>query len=148
MDPKKWAILTANWWVDLQHLSYDRLEELCGAYRRNPENRFFPTPGQLLHADPDPAPRPPPSQRFVAPADETPTTEQCNAMHELATKLRSEIAKKHAARAGEEPPPPHVVAHVMTPAEEKARVPQLLDNLNKRLAAKAAGDKLGTDLVA
>lgn len=147
MNPKNWRILTADFWTDVQHLSYERLEELCAAYRKKPENRFFPTSGQLLAADPDPAPRPPPSQRFVAPADETPTPTQCDAMHQLAEQLRTDIAKQRAERE-DHPPLPHVVAHVMTREEEIARVPKLLENLNKRLQAKAHGDQLGKDLCA
>lgn len=33
---------------DLGHIPPDILDEACAAYRRDPEARFFPRPGQLL----------------------------------------------------------------------------------------------------
>lgn len=33
---------------DLSHIPPDILDEACAAYRRDPEARYFPRPGQLL----------------------------------------------------------------------------------------------------
>lgn len=40
-------LLFADFVEDLREYSPERIEAACTAYRRNPENRFFPTPGQL-----------------------------------------------------------------------------------------------------
>jgi hypothetical protein len=34
--------------ADLAHLPEWRIRQACTAYRRDPESRFYPTPGQLL----------------------------------------------------------------------------------------------------
>ncbi len=39
---------------DLRGLSEPAIAQACRQYRLNPENRFFPTPGQLLGVAPDP----------------------------------------------------------------------------------------------
>lgn len=50
MDPRKWRILWQTYWDDLSHLTLAQLRDGCARYRRNSENRFFPSPGQLLEA--------------------------------------------------------------------------------------------------
>jgi len=40
--------LYADFMDDLGHIPPDILDEACAAYRRDPEARFFPRPGQLL----------------------------------------------------------------------------------------------------
>jgi len=36
--------------ADLDGLSPYQVEDACANYRRNPENKFFPTPGQIIEA--------------------------------------------------------------------------------------------------
>jgi hypothetical protein len=48
MDSAKWKVLFLTFHEDCKHLSFARLREACRRYRQNPDNRFFPTPGQLL----------------------------------------------------------------------------------------------------
>lgn len=50
MNPAKWVMLAQDFWEDCRHLSLPHLRDLCRAYRQDPDNRFFPTPGQLLNA--------------------------------------------------------------------------------------------------
>lgn len=41
--------------ADLDHLTAYQVEDACVAYRRDQNNKFFPTPGQLIAAkDPKP----------------------------------------------------------------------------------------------
>lgn len=35
---------------DLRHLTAEEMAEACRRYRQNPNNKFFPTPGQILAA--------------------------------------------------------------------------------------------------
>lgn len=48
-----------EWVEDLGHLSDAEIAYGCARYRRNPANRFFPTPGQLLEACKNPFDSPP-----------------------------------------------------------------------------------------
>lgn len=50
MDTRKWAVLFETFNADLQGRSLEEIRLGCQRYRQNHENRFFPTPGQLLAA--------------------------------------------------------------------------------------------------
>src|SRR5690348_6511174 len=50
MDSRKWAILFETYHEDLKGLSVEQLRSGCKAWRNNPENTKFPTPGQLREA--------------------------------------------------------------------------------------------------
>ena len=59
MDSRKWSILFLTFFEDLGRLTLENLRDGCSRYRRNPSNRFFPSPGQLLDACRDPYDDPP-----------------------------------------------------------------------------------------
>ena len=44
----------------------------CNRYRKNPENKFFPTPGQLLEASKNPFDNDPPYRRHMPYRDDLP----------------------------------------------------------------------------
>lgn len=46
--PAQAKLLLADFLHDLQGYPPKDVEYACAAYRQNPENRFYPTPGQLL----------------------------------------------------------------------------------------------------
>ena len=48
LDEKGQAARWAAYFEDLEHVPLDSLIEACRVWRRNPDNTFFPTPGQLL----------------------------------------------------------------------------------------------------
>lgn len=48
--PTQAAEVIEDFMEDLSHLTPDDVERACMRYRMNQENRFFPTPGQLLGA--------------------------------------------------------------------------------------------------
>jgi len=50
MDSKKWMILFQTFYEDLKHKTLGQIQDGCRRYRQNADNRFFPTPGQLLEA--------------------------------------------------------------------------------------------------
>lgn len=52
--PEHAKLLFADFAEDLRDYPIDRIEDACRAYRRDPENRFFPTPGQLRAYIPKP----------------------------------------------------------------------------------------------
>lgn len=50
MDSRKWAMLFQSFSEDFKNKSLEEIRDGCRRYRQNAENRFFPTPGQLLEA--------------------------------------------------------------------------------------------------
>jgi hypothetical protein len=42
--------VTEDMLADLDHMSAYDVEDACTAYRRDPTNKFYPTPGQLMEA--------------------------------------------------------------------------------------------------
>ena len=50
MDARKWQLLFETFRLDFQGMTLAEIQNGCRRYRKNPENRFFPTPGQLLAA--------------------------------------------------------------------------------------------------
>jgi len=46
--PQQFKFAIAAYLEDFRKLSVYQVEMACREYRRNPENKFFPTPGQLL----------------------------------------------------------------------------------------------------
>ncbi len=68
MDPRKWAILFQTFIEDLAHKTLDEIRDGCRRYRTNPENRFFPSPGQLLEACRNPFDSPPHHRHYSEPA--------------------------------------------------------------------------------
>lgn len=50
MDSRKWKALFETYYEDLKGLSVEQLRAGCRAWRNNPENTKFPTPGQLREA--------------------------------------------------------------------------------------------------
>lgn len=89
MDQKAWRVLFQVLWEDLQHLDLTQLRAGIGRYRRNPENRFFPTSGQLLEACKSPFDTASPAHSKPAFKDDLPPV----------THLKDAIAMIEAARA-------------------------------------------------
>ena len=50
LSPQQVASRCADFCEDLKGKTLDEIRRGCMRYRRNPENKFFPTPGQLLEA--------------------------------------------------------------------------------------------------
>lgn len=50
MDSRKWQLLFETFREDMADLSIEQIREGCLQYRNDPDNRFFPTPGQLKEA--------------------------------------------------------------------------------------------------
>lgn len=71
MDPRKWAMLFETYHEDLKGLSVEQLRAGCRAWRNNPENTKFPTPGQLKEVcDPFKTSSQPQRPAYRATADE------------------------------------------------------------------------------
>lgn len=47
-NPKEAAKLNADYLEDLRGITVEELKAACRTWRRNPDNRFYPTSGQLL----------------------------------------------------------------------------------------------------
>lgn len=119
---------------DLAHLSDAQLAYGCARYRRDPENRFFPSPGQLLAACKSPFDFP--RGKIYAQLEELPPpmdSERAEqVIRETYRKLRyfPDIEQKSVFMTKEEilarPP---IVSIPMTPEQKN----ELLTNLDKRI---------------
>ena len=88
MDARKWSVLFETFFEDLQGLSIEAIRGGCRRYRRNPENRFFPSPGQLLEACKNPFDVSGPPRRYD-PLPELPPIGECVSPE----RMRDDIAK-------------------------------------------------------
>lgn len=61
MDARKWSVLFETFSEDFQGKTLEQIRHACQQWRQNPDNRFFPTPGQLLAGCPK---REPGNQNF------------------------------------------------------------------------------------
>jgi len=50
MDARKWALMFESFLEDFKGKSLEEIRYGCRRYRQKADNRFFPTPGQLLEA--------------------------------------------------------------------------------------------------
>lgn len=48
LSAKRVEYMIADWFEDVKHLPAATIEAACGKWRRDPENKWFPTSGQLL----------------------------------------------------------------------------------------------------
>lgn len=66
LSAKQAEYVVADWFSDVKHFPAATLEAACTKWRRDPENKWFPTPGQLIalcNRIPDPGfKRPPPNE--------------------------------------------------------------------------------------
>lgn len=147
MNPAKWVLLAQDFWEDCQHLTVEQLRTLCRAYRSKPENRFFPTPGQLLEATHHPFEdvyiTPEREYYRALPAPELSPEEferRCQVLRDLADKLSTQKQRRA---------PDEIPDIVMTPELEQ-RERDLREvrqgNLERRLALVEEERELGRDI--
>src|SRR6185295_2471405 len=91
MDARKWSLLFESFAEDFANKSLEEIRYGCRRWRQNAENKFFPTPGQLLEACKNPYDTKP---RNYAPLEDLPP-----AMSEKdARALIDRIGKKYKVR--------------------------------------------------
>lgn len=98
LSPEEQALRLSEFCHDLKGKTLEEIRYGCRRYRQNPENRFFPTPGQLLEAcrNPFEAPR----GRTYDPLDDLPPALPADVAQKLIEKTR---AKYDFKPAGQEP---------------------------------------------
>jgi hypothetical protein len=95
MDPRKWAMLFETYHEDLRGLSVEQIRSGCKAWRNNPDNTKFPTPGQLREAC-DPLKTSSGRQRETFRATPEEHARAAAERAELDAWVRSRLAKKQA----------------------------------------------------
>lgn len=142
MDARKWKVLFETFYEDMKHKSLPEIREGCSRYRRSAENRFFPTPGQLLEACKNPLDAKP---RRYEPLDDLPP-----AMTERdATALIDKIQRKYGYTSGTEKSASSIKEEilarplpVMTPElqeREKALARERMEALSRRIDSGRQG---------
>lgn len=92
MTPGKWKVLFATYYDDLKLLSFEELQYGCIRYRKDADNKFFPTPGQLLEACKNPYDSRP---RNYAPLDDLPPAMSEQDAKALIDKISSKYRLTH-----------------------------------------------------
>lgn len=132
MDERKWGFLYDAFWEDCRLLTTSQFRNICRAYRQNPANRFFPTPGQLLDAAHSPM-----DDVYIVPEHEKYKALPAPEISEEEIAKRSKMLKELIAQQGVIPdsgeradPKPYTTLELQIHSKLASA---LLENLNKRI---------------
>ena len=133
MDSAKWSMLFRTYFEDLQFLTIETLRAGCSRYRRNAENRFFPSPGQLLAACKDPFDLP--KGKTYAKLDDLPPPMPADEAQKLIEKVAKKYAYKHPGELDMEKLKEDILARPPIPfvPMTKERRTELLSHLKQAL---------------
>lgn len=96
LSPQEQALRLSEFCNDLKGKTLEEIRYGCRRYRQNPDNRFFPTPGQLLEACKSPFDIPP--GRTYAPLDDLPPALPADVAQKLIANVRAKYDWQPADR--------------------------------------------------
>lgn len=132
MDARKWQALFETFFEDMRGMSIEQIRDGCRRYRKNPANRFFPSPGQLLEACKSPFDVSGP-KRHYDPLPELPPIGECVTPEKMRADLQAagigEPGKKSLAAIKEEILARPKLPYVETPPEVKRARAEALERL-------------------